>query len=424
MGNCQDTNTDVVRVIPNLRSPDKSRAFGLILSELFKYDKLLGHLKEALDYCRENKAKYMADYRVVQESLAHLHMRMQEQSFQIAVIGKEKCGKSSLLNAWLGCDLLPTQLPTCTYATIEIKTYTSSQNELSCSIEYFTTREFDQLDYSADLSEINSFLNAPQRNIDTDQLKSELELILSDPTHAQAIKKIRIRMSVDPGGPNVSLVEPPCFQHTATLLKDQMRSLIENADVVIFTRRVSPLDCFVCEKDLLKTYNSTKQHENVREKLLVALIFDEHSRNKSSGQHSRDLLDFHERFWSQKGLDSSRVIPLYSLVDFGWSKIKEKNKGKKEKPDEQIDEEYTGLELLNASVFKCALDICQKRLAFLSFKIRDFAIRVCDCIYASYKLDENAPIDLNFDMQKTNKEWFANKWRQIERDFQVFVDIL
>lgn len=64
--------------------------------------------------------------------------------FEVAVVGKEKAGKSMLLNGWLDFNLLPSKKERCTYTTIEIRSCVSSHDEKYC-IEYLTKKEFDEI---------------------------------------------------------------------------------------------------------------------------------------------------------------------------------------------------------------------------------------------------------------------------------------
>lgn len=46
--------------------------------------------------------------------------RLENAEFRIAVVGLEKAGKSTFVNAWLGCDLLPAKTERCTFTTTQI----------------------------------------------------------------------------------------------------------------------------------------------------------------------------------------------------------------------------------------------------------------------------------------------------------------
>jgi hypothetical protein len=56
--------------------------------------------------------------------------RLESGTFRIAVVGLENAGKSTFVNAWLGCDLLPADHARCTYTPTQIFAVTSQNEEL------------------------------------------------------------------------------------------------------------------------------------------------------------------------------------------------------------------------------------------------------------------------------------------------------
>jgi ribosome biogenesis GTPase A len=70
--------------------------------------------------------------------------RLRANRFEVAVIGLEKAGKSALLNAWLGQEILPSEDRRCTYTTTEILS-ASNEKEQHLLIEYYTREEIDNL---------------------------------------------------------------------------------------------------------------------------------------------------------------------------------------------------------------------------------------------------------------------------------------
>jgi GTPase SAR1 family protein len=53
--------------------------------------------------------------------LENQNMMFKKTDFEVAVIGLEKAGKSSLLNSWLKFNLLPSDRTRCTYTIVEIR---------------------------------------------------------------------------------------------------------------------------------------------------------------------------------------------------------------------------------------------------------------------------------------------------------------
>jgi ribosome biogenesis GTPase A len=53
-------------------------------------------------------------------SLNRTRRRLEQGEFRIAVVGLEKAGKSTFVNAWLGHDLLPSDTQRCTFTTTQL----------------------------------------------------------------------------------------------------------------------------------------------------------------------------------------------------------------------------------------------------------------------------------------------------------------
>jgi hypothetical protein len=56
-------------------------------------------------------------------------VRLERGEFRIAVVGLEKAGKSSFVNAWLECDILPNESARCTFTTTRIHSVRSATEQ-------------------------------------------------------------------------------------------------------------------------------------------------------------------------------------------------------------------------------------------------------------------------------------------------------
>lgn len=74
--------------------------------------------------------------------------RLERGEFRIAVVGLEKAGKSTFVNAWLGCDLLPAKKGRCTFTTTQI---CSVQDEKKQQLKTYPKSAHDFEMYKADL---------------------------------------------------------------------------------------------------------------------------------------------------------------------------------------------------------------------------------------------------------------------------------
>lgn len=70
--------------------------------------------------------------------------RLRANRFEVVVIGLEKAGKSALLNAWLGQEILPSARERCTFTSTEIWSAQTEQDQL-LSIRYYSRDEIATL---------------------------------------------------------------------------------------------------------------------------------------------------------------------------------------------------------------------------------------------------------------------------------------
>ena len=172
-------------------------------------------------------------------------------------------GKSSLLNAFIGFDLLPSDHNRCTYTTTEIRSC-REETEQKYEIEYFSEAEFQEntnraetqtnatfLNYFNDVQEteeitrhidkIRSYLGkAPQIKAFTkfDQVRAELRSAIATPEHARAVKKIVIWTSSIGVDANLVFYDVPGYDSPITLHKEQTRAKIASVDAVLYAKTV------------------------------------------------------------------------------------------------------------------------------------------------------------------------------------------
>ncbi len=70
--------------------------------------------------------------------------RLKKREFRIAVVGLEKAGKSTFVNAWLECDLLPAKGGRCTFTTTQIYSV-EHESEQRLEVQAKTEAEFINL---------------------------------------------------------------------------------------------------------------------------------------------------------------------------------------------------------------------------------------------------------------------------------------
>jgi tRNA U34 5-carboxymethylaminomethyl modifying GTPase MnmE/TrmE len=80
----------------------ESRALENLETELKKYDEIIKHLEELISNFEENLIQHTFNLNELKKDIDDQLLRLQKKTYEIAVVGTEKAGKSSLLNAWIG----------------------------------------------------------------------------------------------------------------------------------------------------------------------------------------------------------------------------------------------------------------------------------------------------------------------------------
>ena len=91
----------------------------------------------------ENVKSLLNELEKLKRDLREQTRKILKNNYELAVIGRVKAGKSTLLNAWLQSDLLPTDHNSCTYTTIEIRSCKNRQRRYN--LEYFDKSELESL---------------------------------------------------------------------------------------------------------------------------------------------------------------------------------------------------------------------------------------------------------------------------------------
>ncbi len=200
----------------------------------------------------------------VTKNLARQQEKLKNDEFHVSVVGLEKSGKSTFLNAWLRCDILPNQTTRCTFTTTEIRSATSAQDQ-RLIIEYMSHEEFEQLrdDYRKqsqgsgreaenarkdlqeiehDLSRLRAFIGRQPEVIsfiDLGEIVEPLRRAVADPTQARAVKKALIYTQSLSGRSGLVFHDVPGYDSPTKLHKDLAKAELARADVIICVTNIS-----------------------------------------------------------------------------------------------------------------------------------------------------------------------------------------
>lgn len=280
------------------------------------------------------RAKILA----IREQITKEHHRLKENRFNVAIIGLEKAGKSLLLNAWLGEDILPSREERCTYTSTEIWSAPTVE-EQRYEVEYFTKEEFrtqldqrkadlnrltgrDRKDLEKEITEIERLLPEIERFTgrsqferkfsDVREIREELKPIIAlDPAQARAVKRIRVYTLKLKEARNIVFHDVPGFNSPFELHKQQTHSKLSECDAIIYAKLYDMPDLVDNEISMLKIADENDPYVSVADKIFIALTKIDKAEDKEKAE---ELLATAKKKWkNETGLQASRILPVASL---------------------------------------------------------------------------------------------------------------
>ena len=207
-----------------------------------------------------------------------LESKLENNTFEVSIVGLEKSGKSTFANAFMGIDILPTKDARCTYTATSIR----YGNDNKAEVKFFSYDEFNDsffsklsmlgLDVSSlpdtwydwtentlqkavdslsnvkseekniinDISEIienkeslRSLLDKPLAECDGEEMEYEIKDYIENPAKALAVKEIIIRSSKLSAMNNAIIYDVPGFDSPTQIHKAQTREWMKKSDAVI-----------------------------------------------------------------------------------------------------------------------------------------------------------------------------------------------
>jgi hypothetical protein len=278
----------------------------------------------------------------LKEALASVTTRVRQQShklevdlFDVAVIGLEKAGKSTLLNGWLGINLLPSRLERCTYTTTQIESAVRD-DEQEYDISYYTTAELQQqlADARATLGRIKEQQLGDRQKLakEVDELERlmpqltvvaggghkkrafrtltevqrELQEAIADPAYARAVKRLIIRTSLVREHRNIVFHDVPGFNSPVASHQNQALDRIRDADAILYCKKTREPDLVDSEVAMLREAGR-EDHVRLGDKLIVALTYCD---DLGDYQHFNEAVDISRCKWEDLGVPRNRVIPV------------------------------------------------------------------------------------------------------------------
>ncbi len=406
--------------------------------------------KTGIDVAPEILTKLDKDH----ERLNRQIERLRANRFEVAVIGLEKAGKSALLNAWLGQEILPSARERCTFTSTEIWSAQTEQDQL-LSIQYYSQNEImvlqeqrknalaspllsdkekkeiqeDFNDTEKNLSSIYEFTK--QKNgykqgfLDIGEISDLLQsAIFKNRAQALAIKRIQIKTVRLRSDRDIIFHDVPGFNSGVLMHAEQAISRLKNCDAIIYAKEMRQPSITGPEKEMLLVVDAEDPTLHVSDKVFVVL---------TQADAMDDQIDFKDTLAKHKlnwvNVPDRRLLPVCArshLVEFGIpsddtlrrsKSADDKNKLKKLGINDGIN---TLKEAVNFYIDNERASVLEKRCNALVQATRQTALDILnklEPIYGTVVENERQEDDL---LGKEFNQWWGREWQRIKRDFDVW----
>ncbi|MEI7796208.1 MAG: dynamin family protein [Methylococcaceae bacterium] len=395
------------------------------------------------------------------QKLEHEHDRLNRQlerlranRFEVAVIGLEKAGKSALLNAWLGQEILPSARERCTFTSTEIWSAQTEQDQL-LSIQYYSREEIALLqkqrqdalagallsdkekkeiqedfnDTEKNLNQIYEFTKLKngfkQSFLDIGEISDLLQsAIFKNRAQALAIKRIQLKTVRLRSDRDIIFHDVPGFNSGILMHAEQAVDRLRNCDAIIYAKEMKQPSITGPEKEMLLVADAEDPSLRVSDKVFVVLTQADAMDDQID---FRDTFAKHKTFWAD--VPERRLLPVCArshLVEFGIptddtlrrsKSADDKNKLKKL----GIPDGMNALkEAVNFYIDNERSGVLQKRCDALVNATRQLATEMLgklEPIYGTVAENDRQEDDL---LGKEFNQWWGREWQRIKKDFDMW----
>ena len=384
--------------------------------------------------------------------------RLKKREFRIAVVGLEKAGKSTFVNAWLECDLLPAKGARCTFTTtqiysveheseqrLEIKVKTEEQfinlsNELRTSNEKNAKqdlRTIEENDVTLQQVIIEGNRTFPFTRLE--DIREPLKKYVADEKYAHAVLEARLYTNKLAQAEGIVFYDVPGLDSGLAKHVDEAQEMLSDCDAVILVQRFTSLR--EKELEIIKFTEQGDKNVTVADKLFVFL-----SRIDSLG--SAEAMKTHIQEASQDwlkraNLPSQRIVSgsagAYLLLnniageqtklEIGDTHVIQSHLQRLTGIDdlEILKTEATGIPVIKEKIFDY---INTERVAILRKRCEASLNTIISTSEEIYRLvsknhpenPEQAKLFAENNQRVLFAEWWNQKWLIIKADLQKYYD--
>jgi hypothetical protein len=227
--------------------------------------------------------------------------RLRNNEFRIAVVGLEKAGKSTFVNAWLECDLLPNDSQRCTYTTTQVCSVPST-SEQRLEVYPRTPEQFEEMKAQLELKAkavdpegarnarqdlesiqkhhvtLRSVLDEGRRNTPQcfpftrlDQVAEHLKKYVADERYTYAVAEARLYTTQLTAAEGIVFYDVPGLNSGMDLHLKQSEEMLKDCDAVILIQRSTTPSIEAHEQRLMVFVQQGDELVGIAGKLFVFL---------------------------------------------------------------------------------------------------------------------------------------------------------
>ena len=379
--------------------------------------------------------------------------RLRKREFRIAVVGLEKAGKSTFINAWLECDLLPTKGGRCTFTTTQIYSV-KSESEQRLEVQTRTEEQFIHLlqelknvGANEDLKTIRENENSLQQvrregNLvipftRLEDIREQLKKYVADEKYAHAVLEARLYTNKLAQAEGIVFYDVPGSDSGLAKHVDEAQQMLSDCDAVIVIQRFRNIRD--AELKIIKFTEQGDKNVTIADKLFVFLshidslgsaeVFKTHLEEASQDWLRRANLPINRIVSGSAGayLILNNLAEEHTQLEIGKaSNIRDKLRSLTGIiDDEELSTKGTGIPEIKQRIFNY---INTERVAILKKRSEASIEKIVNTsgdIYhlVSQRFPENPEEAQRFEEERRRisfTEWWNSKWEQIKADLQNF----
>ena len=381
--------------------------------------------------------------------------RLRKREFRIAVVGLEKAGKSTFINAWLECDLLPAKGGRCTFTTTQIYSV-KSESEQRLEVQTRSEEQFIHLFKELETVGAKEDLNTIRQNEITlkqvrregnlvipftrlEDIREKLKKYVADEKYAHAVLEARLYTNKLAQAEGIVFYDVPGSDSGLAKHVDEAQQMLSDCDAVIVIQRFRSIR--EAELEIIKFTEQGDKNVTIADKLFVFLS---HIDSLGSPEALKTHITEASQDWSKRAnLPVNRIVSgsagAYLILNNLAEEHTQLEIGKASNiqdklktltgiiDDEMLRTQATGIPKIKQKIFNY---INTERVAILKKRCEasiDKIVSTSEDIhhFVSQRFPENPEEAQRFEEERRRidfSEWWHRKWEQIKADLQNFYE--